>query len=335
MSVFKIFPNKDATIYSDSPDLNTGIDEILELRSTQDSISRILLQFSSDDITSLNQLVSGSDYDVYLKLQLANAENLATNYIIEVKTPAQDWDMGTGRYANSPIISNGVTWNSASLSNQWTIPGGHYSDTSCTQSFEYNDNKDIEINIKDIYGAWLIGSSNNGVLLKLDNTIESGSSGIDLKYFSKDTHTIYPPHLELRWDNSQYSTGSLSIPTTSNIIVSLGNNKGEYQQDSIQRFRVNCREQYPARTFTTSSVYLNNKALPLNSYWSLKDLDTEEIIVDFDTNYTKISCDSQGSYFDIYCGGLESERYYQVLVKTTISGSTLVFDNLVEFKVIK
>ncbi len=333
MSVFKIFPSKDATIYSDSPDLNTGIDEILELRSTTDSISRILLQFSSDDIANLTQLVTGS-YDAYLKLSLANAENLYTEYTIEVKTLAQDWDMGTGRYSNSPITSNGVTWNSASISNQWTIPGGHYNNTSCSQSFEYNDDKDIEINITDIYGAWLIGSSNNGILLKLSDPIESGSLGIDLKYFSKDTHTIYPPYLEVRWDNSQYITGSLHQPTTSNIVVSLGNNKGQYEQDSIQRFRVNCRDKYPIRTFATSSAYLNNQILPPTSYWSLKDLDTEEIIIDYDQNYTKLSCDSQGNYFDIYMSGLEPERYYKILVKTIISGSTLIFDNLVEFKVL-
>ena len=30
MAVYKIFPEKDATIYSEYPDMNTGIDEIIE-----------------------------------------------------------------------------------------------------------------------------------------------------------------------------------------------------------------------------------------------------------------------------------------------------------------
>ena len=32
----------------------------------------------------------------------------------------------------------------------------------------------------------------------------------NLKYFSRETHTIYPPKLEAVWDDSSWSTGSLS-----------------------------------------------------------------------------------------------------------------------------
>jgi hypothetical protein len=57
------------------------------------------------------------------------------------------------------------------------------------------------------------------------------------------------------------------------------------------------------------------------------------VVVDFDTDYTKISADTQGNYFDVYMNGLEPERYYKLLIKTVISGSTLVFDNEYFFKV--
>jgi len=103
----------------------------------------------------------------------------------------------------------------------------------------------------------------------------------------------------------------------------------------VQRFRINVRDQYPARAFQATSVYLNNKALPTASYYSIKDLDTEEIVVDYDTTYTKISCDSTGMYFDVYMNGLEPERYYQILIKTTIAGTTLVLDDNYYFKIIR
>ena len=61
---------------------------------------------------------------------------------------------------------------------------------------------------------------------------------------------------------------------------------------------------------------------------------TNEFVIDFDTNYTQISADLDGSYFKLYMNGLEPERYYQVLIKTEIKGSTLILDDDFYFKVI-
>jgi hypothetical protein len=63
-------------------------------------------------------------------------------------------------------------------------------------------------------------------------------------------------------------------------------------------------------------------------------LDTDEFIINFDTQYTQISSDANGNYFDVYMNGLEPERYYAVLIKTIINGSTLIFDDQYYFKVI-
>ena len=51
-------------------------------------------------------------------------------------------------------------------------------------------------------------------------------------------------------------------------------------------------------------------------------------------DYTKISSDSKGNYFNVYMSGLEPERYYKILIKTTINSSTLIFDDNYYFKVI-
>jgi hypothetical protein len=82
-------------------------------------------------------------------------------------------------------------------------------------------------------------------------------------------------------------------------------------------------------------LYTSPKYLPQTSYYSIKDVKSDTVVVDFDTNYTKISADTQGSYFDVYMNGLEPERYYKLLIKTVISGSTLVFDNEYFFKVLQ
>ena len=114
----------------------------------------------------------------------------------------------------------------------------------------------------------------------------------------------------------------------------ISNNKSNFRRDSIHKFYINCRPQFPTRIFTTSSLYTTNYYLPTASYYAVKDLHTNEFIIDYDTNYTQVSADENGSYFKLYMNGLEPERYYQILIKTEIGDSTLVLDDNYYFKVI-
>ena len=367
MAVYKIFPEKSATIYSYYPNKNTGLDEILELSTfyTLDGyneVSRALIKFPSEEISDIiTNKVGNKTFDIYLKLYLADATNIPLNYTLYSHPLAADWDKGTGRLSNVPETSNGVSWyyKNSSGSGVWFTAGnfpagttGSYKSGSsaggglwytgssyiATQSITFATSKDLELTVSNTVKAWNSGTlPNYGFILKHSASLEfTTASKFETKYFSDNTHTIYPPCLEIRWDDSLYNTGSLSVINSDLFIVTLGNNKGEYQQDSVQRFRVNARDKYPTRVFQTSSVYLNNKALPSSSYWSLKDLDTEEIVVDYDTSYTKISCDTSGSYFDIFMNGLEPERYYKLLFKTILSnGEAIISDNNYYFKVIR
>jgi len=366
MAVYKIFPEKSATLYSYYPTLNSGLDEILEL-STYESIvstnevSRPIIKFPQAEILDIiNNKVSGASYSASLRLSLANASQVPLNYTIFCHPLAADWNVGTGRFSNSPITTNGVSWKFTNqlAGNPWFTAGvfptgttGSYISSGevggglwytgstyvATQSFNHVNFFDISLNVTNTINAWS-GSilPNYGFILKHSSSLEfTTASKFETKYFSAETHTIYPPCLEIKWNDWIYNIGSLSVATAPSIVATLANNQSEYQQDSIQRFRVNVRDQYPARAFQATSVYLNNKALPTASYYSIKDLDTEEIVVDYDTTYTKISCDPTGMYFDVYVNGLEPERYYKILIKTTIAGTTLVLDDNYYFKVIR
>jgi hypothetical protein len=366
MAVYKIFPEKSATLYSYYPTLNSGLDEILEL-STYESIastnevSRPIIKFPQAEILDIiNNKVSGASYSASLRLSLANASQVPLNYTIFCHPLAADWNIGTGRFSNSPITTNGVSWKFTNqlAGNPWFTAGvfpagttGSYISSGevggglwytgsayvATQSFNHVNFFDISLNVTNTVVAWS-GSilPNYGFILKHSSLLEfTTASKFETKYFSAETHTIYPPCLEIKWNDWVYNTGSLSVATAPSIVATLANNQSEYQQDSVQRFRVNVRDQYPARAFQATSVYLNNKALPTASYYSIKDLDTEEIVVDYDTTYTKISCDPTGMYFDVYMNGLEPERYYKILIKTTIAGTTLVLDDNYYFKVIR
>jgi len=368
MAIYKIFPEKSATLYSFYPTINTGLDEILEISTYYsingtDEVSRTVIKFPSAQISDIiaNKVGTGS-FDAYLKLYLANASSIPLNYTLYSHPLAADWNMGTGRLGNVPNTADGVSWkykdqDSGSVwftngsfpngttgsyisSSSATVGGGLWytgSQYAASQSFTNSTSKDIELKVSNaISASYTNVIGNYGFILKHSSSIEfTSQSKFETKYFSNNTHTIYPPCLEIRWNDAKY-TGSIAIVSSSLFTATLGNNKSEYQQDSVQRFRVNIRDQFPARRFQTTSLYLDNKALPTSSYWSIKDLDTEEIVVDYDTNYTKISYDASGSYFDVYMNGLEPERYYKLLFKTVLTnGETVISDNNYYFKVIR
>lgn len=384
MAIYKLFPEKDATIYSEYELKNTGIDEILELDlafnndtpsgvsgSLITEVSRYMLKFPDSGITNIiDNKVSGS-YKAYLKLFVANASKIPVDYTLECYPVSGAWNMGTGRFDISPELQNGVNWEfrSNSGSNAWLTsslstyvtasfistsyqsrPGGGnwYTGSTtlypvATQSYTYITDKDISFDVtntvklhysgsKDISG----GIINDGLLVKNTDTNEFNSNvQFNLKYFSMDTHTVYPPQLEFRWNDITFDTGSSTstITTDLNPVVSLGNNKQEFEQNSIQKFRVYARDRFPTRAFQTSSVYLTNKYLPSSSYYSVVDLNSGDTVFDFDTDYTKIGADSTSNYFTLYMDGLEPERYYKILIKTIIDGTELVLDDDYYFKV--
>ena len=119
------------------------------------------------------------------------------------------------------------------------------------------------------------------------------------------------------------------------MVLTLTNNKGNYTDEGKQRFRLNVRPKYPTRQFVTGSAYLTNYILPEESYWGLRDENTEEMVVDFDTTFTKISADNTGSFFDVYMNGLQPERHYRLLVKTVVAGTTVVHDGGNVFKIVR
>ena len=349
MAVYKIFPKKDATLYSAYPAMNTGVDAILEVSNTYPSINpspqvaRSLIQFNVDDIKNVvDNIVMSNNYSSSLKLYIAEAHGIIQDTTLEVNLVSGNWNNGGGQYLDSPQTTNGVSWDYmlSSGSGAWGIPGGDIQliPASVSQSFDYRSIKDLNVNVTDgVKTIYATSSRNNdSFLVKLTGSQEfiSGSSTQpQLKFYSVDTNTIYPPVLEFKWDDAVYST-TLNDISTSDVFMALDNNPGEFYSESINRFRLNVRPEFPPRTFLTSSLYTLNYALPADTYYAIKDLDTNEYVVDFDINFTKVSCDNTSNYFDIYMNGLEPERYYKILIQTTINGSTIVKDEDYIFKVI-
>jgi hypothetical protein len=385
MAVYKIFPEKDATMYSLFPNMNTGMDEMIEATETvfaysdpNPQTSRFLIKFSEEDITQAFDLIPQNVYDSgswesNLQCYIATSTGMNATTTLECYPVSGSWDMGTGRYLDVPSVTNGVSWIwqkfsgsangrwntiianlgsnvTASYNTSYSFAGGGtwytgspvpYYTSSVTQSVEFTfyGNKDINLDVTNTLKAWFTGAfANNGFLLKQkDEFINNKDIQPELKYFSRDTHTIYPPALQISWFDFSFNTGSSTqtVLNTTPATLTLAQNPGTFYPESINRFRINARPEYPLQIWETSSVYLNNYYLPSgSSLYAIKDLDTNEYIIDFDSRYTQISADATSSYFDIYMNGLEPERYYAILIQTIINGSKIVFDDQYYFKVI-
>ena len=337
-------------------------------------VSRYLTKFDQSEIEDIiDNKVGEADFSSSLKNYIATAQGVIFDTELYIYPISGSWNNGSGTYLDSPFTENGVSWryqyylNSDSWATSGFNPyvtasfvagydgGGTWytgsddpnnTNLEVTQSFTPRSHKDLNVNVTDIVKVWYSSSKNiggytdiqnNGFIVKWEDAIEfNESEAIQpiMQFYSVDTNTIYPPVLEIKWDDSSFETGSLNEISTSDLFVSLDSNPGVFNLDSVNRFRLNVREQYPTRTFQTSSLYTTTKYLNSGSLYALKDLDTNEFVIDFDPEFTKISCDENGNYFDIFMNGLEPERNYKILIKTTISGSTIIKDDKYYFKVI-
>jgi hypothetical protein len=347
MAVYRIYPEKDSYISSE-PSIggtygNAGRDEILEVGGYYDinitgRANRSLIQFKTTEIQDvINTKVSGP-ISASLNLKLASATELPKSYTLTAYPVSAAWENGLGKGDDTPKNTSGVSWKYKDAgSTEWTTIGGDFLTASgSNETHGIYGTHDTDIDVTDTVAKHYSGSlTNYGMLIKADAEVEfNTTSSILLKYFSKDTNTIYKPYLELKWDDQYYSS-SLSDLDTDIATIGIKNAQEVYSNSDQVRFRVSARPKYPTRSFTTSSIYLNEYKLNSGSYFGIKDESTGEMIVDFDTSFTKVSVDDTSNYFDFYMNSLEPERHYRLLIKTTVNNSTIVIDNKNIFKVTK
>ncbi len=129
MAVYKLFPYKDTTLYSQYPSMNTGIDPILQISNlnfamnTSPQVARALVKFVNSEIAAtLEGLVDGKPWDAYFKLFIATAQGVVEDSIIEVWPAAvsptgSTWNNGTGTYLDQPLTEDGACWTSPFFAN--------------------------------------------------------------------------------------------------------------------------------------------------------------------------------------------------------------------------
>ena len=305
-----------------------------------------------------------------LKLLSAEHKNLERTLNLEVFAVSSSWDEGLGRFSNLPTSSNGCSWiyrdndvdktkwttgsfgngSSGSINAVGITQGGGVWYTGNlfqgSQQFLQGDNLDTDIDVTSIIKkhssslfvnqTYPTGIVNNGFIIKQPDSVEQSTSSSfgEMQYFSVDTHTVYSPRLCFKWDDSIHNKQS-SAKQIGELNVSFYRNKEEYNQNDEALLRIHIRDKYPTRQFASSSNYLNVGYFTTASYYSIRDAHTEEEVIPFDDNFTKMSADNDGMYFKLRMQGLQPERYYRVLFKNINADGTTVYDNNYNFKVIR
>jgi hypothetical protein len=346
---------------------------------TVDNVSRILIDFDYTDISqSIVDGVIPSTANFYLNLYDATSEEVeAEQYVYAYMVSGSAWKQGTGKLDHDPVTDDGASWRYRDEENStpWVTgsvltDGGSWFTSSIDGQYEVSssyqltfDKKDLRIDVTDMVNNHIYSSSaypNRGFILKResisptdytfgytsgsDTTKDESSSDRlgNLKYFGRETHTIYPPKLEVVWDDSSWSTGSLdalSGDDLSRLKVYFKNLRTEYKEGSKVKFQVVGRELYPTTAFSSSAAELTVKYLPsASAYYQVKDADTEEVVIPYGTG-SKISCDSTGNYFRLWMNGLQAERNYRFCIKV-VSGSGSdeeinYYDDNYEFRVVR
>jgi len=351
----KLFTSSfDASIYLQQPDQNAGRDEILEVGKlyygSAKDIARTLIKF---DVANMG-IPSGSI--VYLNLKSSQAEEIPLEYTIHANAVSQSWSMGTGTKFDN-ITSDGVSWKYRNGVDTWqdnvtagtavftpgttgsaNAEGGTwYTASQASQSYNYED-ADIRINVTGIVNRWLSGSiPNNGFIIHhgLENEENTLDYGV-LKFFSKETSTIYEPKLEIVWNDVSFATGSL-LPVIGSAEddykVVITNLKTEYSKDSRIKIRIKGRDMFPLKSFSTTFEYDQSKYLPTTTYYQLEDYITNDVIFPFG-EYTKISCDNTSNYFILDLNTLPLYRTYRLKLKIIDDGISTIIDDKLTFQIV-
>jgi hypothetical protein len=357
MAYYFITASKDASIYLQQPDQNTGLDEILDISKVYfgniKDISRALIKF---DLDALAQSISNGDAvidSVKLSLRETESQEIPLRYTILAHPISGSWEMGNGTRFDK-ISTTGVTWKyregdsnidwlpnglaSGSDSNPNDGTGGTwYTASAASQSFNYQS-ADLNIDVKDIVELWLSGSlPNEGFILKHTNQYENDTNdyGI-LKFFGKETNTIYQPKLAIGWDDQIFNTGSLQPVDLGDgeVVIRVKPLTKEYKLNTTKIIRLVGREKYPLKTFANAFATDVVKYLPSTTYYQIKDYQSNDVIIPF-SEYSKVSCDTKGNYIKFDFTNWQPNRVYKIEFKVESDGDTIYFDDKITFKIVE
>ena len=344
--------SKDAAIYLQQPYQNTGIDEVLEVSKvyygdTRDN-SRALIQFGNIELPNV-------PFTASLQLKITKVEEIPANFTIEAYAVSGSWEMGTGtRFDN--LTTNGVSWyyrNGDDTNTNWYttmdgitasysefvkgnadgLGGAWYTGSVVTQSFSYTL-EDINLDVTNFLLDWSSGSiANNGFIIKFPDdkeldTIDYGS----IKFFSKETNTIYQPKLVIEYPDTNESGSLIDITefaasSSYDVVYRCysPNLKASYHSGQKVSVKVDARELYPIKQFNSTFAYQVKYYLPNEAYYAVMDTLTKEFIIDYSPN-TRVSRGVYNNVIKLNFTNWPIGRNYTLFVKSIDDHNEEIFE---------
>jgi hypothetical protein len=155
--IHTIYPTFDATIYEYRKTLNSGLDSIVELShihqgssvSGSSYNSRILFKFDLDDVEQkiFDGEITSASY--YLSLRTAEVREIPFEYTVYAYPLSGSWFSGTGRVNNSPIMTDGVSWQyrtSTRVGHEWSV-------FPSISEFEWDEISDSWVDAQLLFGT--------------------------------------------------------------------------------------------------------------------------------------------------------------------------------------
>ena len=132
--------------------------------------------------------------------------------------------------------------------------------------------------------------------------------------FKNCEQTNYDNETETNYEiKTRKNVNKLNQVFGNDLVPTIKRLKKEYRSFSRERLSVGIREKYPQKTFSNKSDYsMNNYTLDTLKY-SVRDAETEETLIEFD-EFSRISCDSSGHYFNFDFSCLPTGRVYKFLL---------------------
>jgi len=336
--------SKDATLYLQQPSQNTGRDEILEVSKTYygnlKDVAHTLIKFDTDTLSSKISSGEVAMSEATLLLRECESDEIPLDYTIYANIVSGSWEMGIGTRFDD-ISSDGVSWKQRNNNVEWLdddyetgvtgslngYGGTWFTGSESTQSFSY-ESTDISMDVSASLNEWISGTySNEGFILRHSSVFENDTNDYgQLKFFSKETNTIYQPKIRIGWDDSSFTTGSLTELSEDDIKVTFKRLKSSYKVNSKPKVIVFGRELYPLKTYTNEFAYNDVKFLPSTTYYQVKDVITDEVIIPF-SNYSKVSCDSNGNFIRLNLENWETNREYYLEIKVDRDGVVEYFSD--------
>lgn len=196
--------------------------------------------------------------------------------------------------------------------------------------------------------AYVSGTYVSGKALGIYEISGSTSSSFNGQFIQGN---LLGGYLNVQLSGSVYTASFIttgSIEMTSSLLfpmdverpftIAIQNLSPTYRAGDIVKIGVFGRKQFPLKSFgktTQQQQYLIPEFLPSSSYYALKDNQTEEIVLNFDS-YTQLSCEyPYGNYFIVDTTGLPQERYYRVLIRVNNGNEIYTIDTGKTFKIVR